>query len=485
MTKIQFPIVARFIILSVLCVVALALVLGFTLSSFLTRAVSEWESENTAAFVRREMEEAGVAPLFAAPRGPETDARWQDALARVATGLPGVVRCQVWSREQTIIWSDDPTLIGRQFPGNLDLQAALAGSVVAAVKELGKDEHANVADFSMLAEVYVPILSKPGEVLGVVEVYKVPTKLFSTLRWGLTVIWAISLAGGAALCLVVLPLVKRLYVRPSRDAGPPWAAESARPAEEIKAEIEERFGFFPPFFAPAMESPSVLSNLWQQTLSAYVNNPLPALFKEKLFAYLSRYCAVPYCIVCHSCALRPLGMTAAEVLALLDSPPPTETDVIEELTLLAAESAPLRAWPEPGSFLETALLHCSVFVFLHPDRSERCQAELRRLLGPAHYSHLSEFLAYVKTCHVWVETHPELAYHADKRAQEHLGPLIEREPRLLEFFRDYGERVKRERQRREEQRIAELEARAAALEATNDALRARIAGRGLGETDRP
>lgn len=286
MTKIQFPIVARFIILSVLCVVALALVLGFTLSSFLTRAVSEWESENTAAFVRREMEEAGVAPLFAAPRGPETDARWQDALARVATGLPGVVRCQVWSREQTIIWSDDPTLIGRQFPGNRDLQAALAGNVVAAVKELTKDEHASVADFSMLAEVYVPILSKPGEVLGVVEVYKVPTKLFSSLRWGLTVIWTISLAGGATLCLVLLPLVKRLS----------GAAESARPVEEIKAEIEERFGFFPPFFAPALESPPVLSNLWQQTLSAYVNNPLPALFKEKLFAYLSRYCAVPYCI---------------------------------------------------------------------------------------------------------------------------------------------------------------------------------------------
>src|SRR3972149_10911782 len=79
--------------------------------------------------------------------------------------------------------------------------------------------------------------------------------------------------------------------------------QPARTSEQIKAGIEERFGFFPLFFSPALETPEVLENLWQQTLSAYVNNPLPALIRKKLFARLSRYCIVPYCIVCHSCAL--------------------------------------------------------------------------------------------------------------------------------------------------------------------------------------
>src|SRR5262245_59320168 len=105
----------------------------------------------------------------------------------------------------------------------------------------------------------------------------------------------------------------------------------ARPSKKIKAEIEEQFGFFPPFFTPALETPEILDNLWRQTLSAYVNNPVPALFKERLFAYFSRYSAVPYCIICHSCALRPLGMTAAEVLVSLTEPAPaTEMERSEE-----------------------------------------------------------------------------------------------------------------------------------------------------------
>src|SRR5215813_8220294 len=86
----------------------------------------------------------------------------------------------------------------------------------------------------------------------------------------------------------------------------------ARASKKIKAEIEERFGFFPPFFTPALETTEILENLWRQTLSAY----------------LSRYCAVPYCMICHSCALRPLGMTSAEVLVLLTEPAPaTEMEI--------------------------------------------------------------------------------------------------------------------------------------------------------------
>src|SRR5690349_3281731 len=100
-----------------------------------------------------------------------------------------------------------------------------------------------------------------------------------------------------------------------------------RSAEQIKAEIQAKFGFVPPFFEPAEQTPQVLENLWQQTLSAYVNNPLPDLFKEKLSAYLSRFCAVPYCMICHSCTLRPLGMSARQVLELLQSPFPSVIDI--------------------------------------------------------------------------------------------------------------------------------------------------------------
>ncbi|MDF5731235.1 MAG: hypothetical protein PUP92_25345 [Rhizonema sp. PD38] len=49
-----------------------------------------------------------------------------------------------------------------------------------------------------------------------------------------------------------------------------------RTIEQIKAEIKDIFGFMPPFFALA-QTPQVLESLWQQTPSAYLNNPLSAL----------------------------------------------------------------------------------------------------------------------------------------------------------------------------------------------------------------
>jgi hypothetical protein len=315
----------------------------------------------------------------------------------------------------------------------------------------------------MLSRIFVPIVSTTGGgVRGAVELRKIPSRLSTNLTKSLLVVWAIAVAGAAALWLV------------TRRADTPRVTPGAsRTAAEILAEIRERFGFVPPFFEPAVETPAVLENLWQQTLSAYVENPLPPLFKEQLFAYLSRYCSVPYCIVCHSCALRPLGMTAAEVLALLETPPPADTEVTDALTVLAAAPGPLTDWPPPGSLLEDALIACAIFMFREPDHAARGQTEMRRLLG-SRYARLTEFLAYVKTCHAWVEAHPELAYEADQRARDHLGALLEQDARLAEFFRDYRGRVLRERQSAEARRLTELEAKADELARANDALRGEI-----------
>ena len=220
-------------------------------------------------------------------------------------------------------------------------------------------------------------------------------------------------------------------------------------SEQIRAEIVGRFSFFPPFFQPALATPQVLDNLWRQTLSAYVDNPLSALFKEKLNAVLSRYCVVPYCMIVHSAALRPLGMTAREVLALLDSPPLAVQEADLPLGVLPVPLPAVAAAPTPDSPLEKTLLYCATSVFLEQPTAEACQAELRRLLGPDLYPHLIAYLAYVHTCHTWVEAHPDISYEADQRAREHLGALLDEEPALAEFFRHYQDRVAGIREARE------------------------------------
>jgi len=224
-------------------------------------------------------------------------------------------------------------------------------------------------------------------------------------------------------------------------------------SKKIQAEIQQKFGFIPPFFNPAMQNAQVLENLWQQTLQAYVNNPLPALFKEKLSAYLSRFCAIPYCMICHSCSLYGLGAESRQILALLESSPPTETEIDRHLDLLAQQPTLLK-FPEPDSDLETSLLHCAIFIALENGQAEYCRAALRRVLGVTLYQYLTLFIAYVKTCHTWMESNPEIAYEADQRVQLYFHDLIEGEPGLANFFTHYWERVKRDRQTWAEQQAA-------------------------------
>jgi len=145
---------------------------------------------------------------------------------------------------------------------------------------------------------------------------------------------------------------------------------------------------------------------------------------------------------------------------------PQRKTTSKHIRVLTAQSGSLTVFPEPNSVLEQSLLVCSIFIFLDGEGADvRYRAELRRLLGAVNYQHLVLFAAYVKTCHVWLEANPEISYEADKRVIDHLGALVE-EPGLADFFRNYGERVRYERQSRTEQ-LAEL----AECKLNKDALR--------------
>ena len=212
-------------------------------------------------------------------------------------------------------------------------------------------------------------------------------------------------------------------------------------SKQIISDISAYFGYLPSLFVSAQSEPQLLENLWLQTLAAYENNPLPVLFKEKLFAYLSRYCCVPYSIVCHSCALGQLGMSAKQILQLLASPAPS-TAAIEEIKRAIALSTPLTSLPEPDSPLEKAIFSCCVYIFLNPQDTV-CRERLQQL-GLSTYDRLMAILAYIKTCHLWVEAHPALAYQIDPPAIATLESLFTAEQKLVEFFRDYNELVKQE-----------------------------------------
>jgi hypothetical protein len=82
--------------------------------------------------------------------------------------------------------------------------------------------------------------------------------------------------------------------------------------EAFEREVAARFGLVPNFFRSTPDAPLVIRELWLFAKSAYLDTPIPTLFKERLFVYLSRFCEARYCITRHCGFLLGLGRAAGD-----------------------------------------------------------------------------------------------------------------------------------------------------------------------------
>jgi PAS domain S-box-containing protein len=195
---------------------------------------------------------------------------------------------------------------------------------------------------------------------------------------------------------------------------------SARNA--FNAEIVGRFGVLPNFFCTAAAAPGMIEKLWDFANSAYLDSPLPSVFKERLFVYLSRFCQVRYRIVRHLGFLigqgHPVGDPAArpetidEVIALLRRPLPDASSLDEALARLEAGEA-FNEIPQPGTQAESDLFDALTIMFLEPRHAQRARDAVRHAVGEANFESLVAYLAFIRTAHYWTENHPELAYEPD------------------------------------------------------------------------
>ncbi len=202
-------------------------------------------------------------------------------------------------------------------------------------------------------------------------------------------------------------------------AGP---TQSFREASDLEREITERFGLLPNFFRLTPETPQITVKIWEFAQAAYLDNPLPSLFKERLFVYLSRFCEVRYCVARHVGFLvglgRPSGdaqarsQTIQEVMELLKRPFPRE-DRLQPFLALAQNRAPLVELPDATSDLEEAFFAIVSHVFLQTSEAPACYEALRALLDPIHVQRLILYLSFIRDVHYWTNFHPEIAFEED------------------------------------------------------------------------
>jgi hypothetical protein len=124
----------------------------------------------------------------------------------------------------------------------------------------------------------------------------------------------------------------------------------------FEAEVINRFGILPNFFRSGSAAPELIQKLWSFVKSGYLDNPIPALFKERLFVILSRLCPIRYCVVRHVGFLlghgRPAGDAYAsthsiiDVIRLLKQPMPWNRDMPAVYERLEGVAEPLADWPD-------------------------------------------------------------------------------------------------------------------------------------------
>src|SRR3954451_11693919 len=135
--------------------------------SILAKRIAEKQGVHDAAEMTDLLATSAVQPRL-------TDAVLTDraAAARAfreiaaAVVVDPVTRIKIWRPDGRVLWSDDPSLIGRRFTLDEDAKTALVDAkVVSAVSDLDRPENVDERDAGKLLEVYRPVWTPSGEPL--------------------------------------------------------------------------------------------------------------------------------------------------------------------------------------------------------------------------------------------------------------------------------------------------------------------------------
>lgn len=216
------------------------------------------------------------------------------------------------------------------------------------------------------------------------------------------------------------------------------------PNAAFEAVVADRFGILPNFFRSARAAPELLEQLWGFAKAGYLDNPMPSVFKERLFVWLSRFCPMRYCIVRHVGFLlggghgraagdaTAVGQGIDDVIELLRRPSPWKRDMAPVYASLEAAPSTSGRWPAPGSRLEEEIFACAAVMFVEPARSDSARRALVRTLGLREYEFFCGCLAFIRTAHYWTMLHPEIESEEDMielmRGHEEFAQLLMEDP---------------------------------------------------------
>ena len=208
----------RLAVLGLVVAIVVTVVVGFSI----TRAARGHLLDARAVMIEGAVEALPLYPVDRDPTAAELAAL--DAESRIHVLGGDTVRVKLWAPDGTIVYSDEPALIGEKFDLLPPAVVAFSGALGTQVSDLTDPAHAFDRGHGELIEYYVPITDEAGSVRAVYEVEQDVAALDDALGRIATNVW-LSIGLGIA---VVGLLMAAFVVARTREI-----ARQRRAAEEL------------------------------------------------------------------------------------------------------------------------------------------------------------------------------------------------------------------------------------------------------------
>jgi signal transduction histidine kinase len=193
---------------------------GFTLAPFFRQSIINFEAVIVRDMVNALAVEHGVSLSDLEVFTDEVSHNRLDQSFNSLKSLSDFIHIKVFNREDTIVWSDDPNLLGTKRTAHMEhLNLAMHGEVQAVFNPAIHDS--NIFDSGRAKpatiEFYVPILrtmqKQTPDVIGVLSLYRSPDQLNKTIQQGLYLLWSVIGVAGLILFLALYKLFNIVYSR--------------------------------------------------------------------------------------------------------------------------------------------------------------------------------------------------------------------------------------------------------------------------------
>jgi len=158
--------VGKAALVGILASVALAIGLGFSIPASARRHLLLAQTD-IITITARELVGGGLHPNEIAD--PVLFAQFDEEVRLRLLGGE-TVRVKVWGPDGTILYSDSPDLVDRQFELSKAAQEAFEGEPLFNISDLSDPAHEGEREMGSLIEFYIPLEDRFGEVLSVLEV---------------------------------------------------------------------------------------------------------------------------------------------------------------------------------------------------------------------------------------------------------------------------------------------------------------------------